>query len=175
MHMHMLPKWKTTRKSRVAPKITKWESINFNSRSHHSWRVSILLNLIYVAAKQDQMRKREEFAVSLRKENKRVKLNEKRAKLTTKMRPGMSSTSDLLTSHECISDPSMSPVLITPPIMIDFRKISYQQFWVRFKQRQTQTNCWLWSCLSDVCWVTWTSIWRITRSIWTSYARIPQW
>ncbi len=68
------------------------------------------IKLIYVAAKQDQMRKREEFAVSLRKENKRVKLNEKRAKLTTKMRPGMSTANDLLISHECISDPTMSPV-----------------------------------------------------------------
>jgi hypothetical protein len=35
------------------------------------------------------MRKREEFAVSLRKQNKRVKLMEKRAKLgNTKARPG---------------------------------------------------------------------------------------
>jgi len=34
------------------------------------------------------MRKREEFAVSLRKENKRIKLNEKRAKINTKIRPG---------------------------------------------------------------------------------------
>ena len=34
------------------------------------------------------MRKREEFAVSLRKENKRIKLNEKRAKIGTKIRPG---------------------------------------------------------------------------------------
>jgi hypothetical protein len=35
------------------------------------------------------MRKREEFAVSLRKQNKRVKLMEKRAKFgTTKARPG---------------------------------------------------------------------------------------
>ena len=56
------------------------------------------------------MRKREEFAVSLRKENKKIKLNEKRAKLNTKMRPGMTSGSDLLITHECISDPSMSPV-----------------------------------------------------------------
>lgn len=55
------------------------------------------------------MRKREEFAVSLRKENKKIKLNEKRAKLNTKMRPGMTSGSDLLITHECISDPSMSP------------------------------------------------------------------
>jgi len=56
------------------------------------------------------MRKREEFAVSLRKENKKIKLNEKRAKLNTKMRPEMTSGSDLLITHECISDPSMSPV-----------------------------------------------------------------
>ena len=56
------------------------------------------------------MRKREEFAVSLRKENKKIKLNEKRAKLNTKMRPGMTSGSDLLITHECISDPSMSSV-----------------------------------------------------------------
>ncbi len=62
------------------------------------------------------MRKREEFAVSLRKENKRIKLNEKRAKIGTKIRPGSMphdsfNTTDLLTSHACISDPSMSPVL----------------------------------------------------------------
>lgn len=64
------------------------------------------------------MRKREEFAVSLRKENKRIKLNEKRAKLTTKIRPGMTSSSDLLVTHECISDPSMSPVLIFALVII---------------------------------------------------------
>jgi hypothetical protein len=56
------------------------------------------------------MRKREDFAVSLRKENKKIKLNEKRAKMNTKMRPGMSSGNDLLITHECISDPSMSSV-----------------------------------------------------------------
>jgi hypothetical protein len=64
------------------------------------------------------MRKREEFAVSLRKQNKKIKLNEKRAKLTTKMRPGMPSESDLLLTHECISDPSMSPVFSIAFIMI---------------------------------------------------------
>ena len=37
---------------------------------------------------RDIMRKREQFAVSLRKENKRLKLNDKRAKIGTKLRPG---------------------------------------------------------------------------------------
>jgi hypothetical protein len=64
------------------------------------------------------MRKREEFAVSLRKENKKIKLNEKRAKLNTKMRPGMTAGSDLLITHECISDPSMSSVYNIAFLMI---------------------------------------------------------
>lgn len=59
------------------------------------------------------MRKREEFAVSLRKTNKQIKLNEKRAKIGTKSRPGIgdfSNVSELLCAHPLLNDPSLTIV-----------------------------------------------------------------
>jgi hypothetical protein len=61
------------------------------------------------AAPQDHMRKREEFAVSLRKDLKRMKLNEKRQKYgNTKVRPNtMINTAEF---DSLWFDPSVEPV-----------------------------------------------------------------
>ena len=66
------------------------------------------------------MRKREEFAVSLRKQNKQVKLNEKRAKIGTKARPegqiwaeNVNQVSELLSFHPELSDFTLPPVIIS--------------------------------------------------------------
>ena len=48
---------------------------------------SLFVDVCIVPYKRDLMKKREEFAVSLRKQNKTLKLNEKRAKIGTKARP----------------------------------------------------------------------------------------
>lgn len=67
-----------------------------------------------VPKQRDIMRKREQFAVSLRKENKRLKLNDKRAKIGTKLRPGAvggDSSQELLSYHPSLSDLTLAPVM----------------------------------------------------------------
>lgn len=63
--------------------------------------------------REDALRKRELYAVSLRKENKKTKLNEKRAKHTTKSKASTTKSrgpGEVLRRHPELSDPIMNNV-----------------------------------------------------------------